>query len=514
MSRAQLGEGGGDEILFCTAWVDPANGTDTGNLASQVNDPDQPFQKLQSAIDACWNFIQDNPAVARGIVYALPGTYGPRNQGCNGGAASDDSFPILMRDRVSVQGMGARRCILRGVDSPNKDVFWPNAPTAGSSRYSEVLLDFTFSHPCDGNAPWCGQPDATDVLDAFTLEGGDVQILFGDPDVVESHAIISNCVFDMRHDWSPPECSGTVAGPYFGILMVKTFAQFGSDLPGYPDDRVLIANNTFVMAHYLGEGPGWLTSRDEAVGVMDVTRPGCTFPQITARDCDDRLRGEGNPILLNNLFRTAPIVGTPANVPMAMLGIDITDTRVFDPMGMLVQTNAFAKNRAGSQNLGTSPAFYSLTTVSGIVRAAIPVNDEPALWNCNGTSSATSNNACGITTGCPTPICQSAAPPASAVPLWDGLTGELDVGFVGEYLETAQGLTGYTDWRLLPSNDCPLKDLGFAPTGSSLTSESMITFNLPGAPMPELFDWDGEEYGNPRSWTARQTSASTRSTSS
>ena len=105
------------------AWVDPEFGVDGPSMATtgspllffpQVNDIDAPFRTIQYAINALEHhlvsaFNAGNPAV-QGLVYALPGIYGPSGNG--------EFFPIHMRDRVHVQGQGARGCVIRGLAIP------------------------------------------------------------------------------------------------------------------------------------------------------------------------------------------------------------------------------------------------------------------------------------------------------------------------------------------------------------------------------------------------------------
>jgi hypothetical protein len=347
------------------AWVDPVLGDDA---TGTVNDPDLPFKRLQAAIDETFNRLsvdhQSNPTRnRRGIVYALPGIYGPAGVAANPPDASGDEFPIRMRDRVSVKGAGARRCVLRGIGVPGSSaptVFWPDGPSGGAVSLAtpvEVLVTYYTAYPgvpptpswWDVTKPW---KDALEAIDGFTFEGGDVHVLAPTGLNLTGYTqkgVVSNCVFDMRHDWSVDDELPNVAGPWIGVLMPKYFIPGNQGLgQGYIDARMLLANNTFVMARYCGGG-NWETCRAGAVGVIDVTNPTCNFVQ---RDCDDTLRGVGNPGLLNNLFRTPPGNVGLAQPAYAMLGIDSTDTRVYrdasDTQG--VQTNAFAAPFVGSSN--------------------------------------------------------------------------------------------------------------------------------------------------------------------
>lgn len=132
-------------------WVHPSDGVDTTDLAlalTYVNDPSQKFRTLQCAIDFLQVYLAleydavDNDQ-QQGIVYALPGTYGPTVNG----PASGDTLPIRMRDRVHVQGVGARRCTIRGAstnlqDVQNGVVTWPTQSAASTNAGVEVLLTY------------------------------------------------------------------------------------------------------------------------------------------------------------------------------------------------------------------------------------------------------------------------------------------------------------------------------------------------------------------------------------
>jgi hypothetical protein len=148
------------------------------------------------------------------------------------------------------------------------------------------------------------------MFDGFTLQGGDVQIhattFLGA--VEELNGIISNCVFDMRHMWKPdPESTAMLAGPYFGIMMTKHwFDNNQCDTLGYADQKVVIANNTFILAEYTIGAVSTL-SRPEAVAIIDVTNPSC---DISITDPDRTMRGVGNPHVINNLGASGSSVGS------------------------------------------------------------------------------------------------------------------------------------------------------------------------------------------------------------
>jgi len=224
------------EIQFNT-WVDPVNGNDA---TGRVHDPDYPFKTLQKAIDDTYDtLVAFNPTGAedtQGVVYALPGVYGPANVASNGPHASGDAFPITMRDRVHVKGVGSRRCILRGVGQTTGDYFWPTSPVGvlGMTRSAEVLLTLQRVHP-SGNFPGTFPPwfepanplvDTPEVFEGFTFEGGDIQAFAGTGGLTTPYpleAIVCNCVFDMRDNWKvDPEGTAIVRGPYIGVMMTHT----------------------------------------------------------------------------------------------------------------------------------------------------------------------------------------------------------------------------------------------------------------------------------------------------
>ncbi|MBK8172692.1 MAG: hypothetical protein IPK60_20475 [Sandaracinaceae bacterium] len=145
---------GADPLPTAYAWVHPTDGTLVPNPTgpdpdlSYINDPSQKFGSLQNAIDTMQQYLivnyhpVDNPN-QQGIIYALPGVYG---------AKSHDSLPIVMRDRVHVQGVGARRCVLRGsstlsVPLPNhQNVAWPTSQLGPSPTVSaEVLVTYEYA---------------------------------------------------------------------------------------------------------------------------------------------------------------------------------------------------------------------------------------------------------------------------------------------------------------------------------------------------------------------------------
>lgn len=503
------------------AWVDPAFGSDPAPSASQVNNPSTPYKTIQRAIDDVHlslraQYLPPSNTNVRGLVYCLPGLYGPHTQTT---PSSGDTFPITMRDRVSLQGLGADTCIIRGVTAssttPQRPIFWPDPslcptpPGLCAHPEKQVLIDFrdsgefNFSFPPPPNSmlpPWAGEGDYSESIDGFTFQGGDVQVLFQTYYQSTSFAEplsgkITNCVFDMRHDWTAyvQGSSGAVTeqvhGPYFGVMMSKAYMgplHVTQGSPGYYDQTVLVANNTFVLAEW-NFGGTWTNSRDSAVGIIDVTDRGCTpGPASCANaigvDPNTTLRGVGNPGIMNNIFRTWPNDQQPA-IGMAMLGIDAQDTLLIigSASGQDTNTNAFAPGRVGAshQNFSSVPRF------SYAVGAVVSGGFTGTLYN---------DNAADTT---PVPL------PGPKVALWTGKmpvpTGEIEPGFVGEFGKFifSQVNTTSRDWRLMPSS--PLQDAGLFDKATGVNAFANGTsFSEPSDSELRSFDWDGEGYGNSR----------------
>jgi len=480
-------------------------------LLGQINDANNPYKTLQAAIDAVHAQlgVQHSPgATTQGIVHALPGLYGVHGTGSSG-----DVFPIRMRDRVHLQGAGARNCVIRGTRTmgaganTTAHIFWPDGigqPSTGTGGgagmyHAEVLLDYGVSALRDGGfwtgntgVPWSGTSDTAEMLDRLSFEGGDVQVLISSrtntlrPE--ELRGRITNCIFDMRHDWPitvNPPAGNHVSGPFFGIMMTK---NLWTEPPtfGYREQRFLIANNTFALAHYSGDADYEKLSRDEAVGIIDVTSPCngamCENPRLQ--------RGLGSPIVANNLFRLPPIQNDRRR---AMLGIEDTDVRVDDGTANFVACNAFPVTTLAmsTSNYNGTSGFYSQP-----MRPATVFNGQAFLLvNCTGTS------------------CTPVLAPSPGVVLWDGSTStapqQFDPGFVGEYLESFISASGPTlprilDWRLLP--DSALKNKGVitnvsgstAPPPTMLIAQNGTGISDSACKELSSFRWDGEGHGNPR----------------
>lgn len=528
------------------SWVDPVNGDDS---TGDVQDPDLPFKTLQAGIDATFNALI---ALGQGYgeVRALPGVYGPADVVGNGPNSSGDVLPIVMRDRISVLAVGgARRCIIRGTGDPNLsgggvNLRWPDAQLGRNTSVvtREVLVDMSgvghatrFPAGTNTTTPWYDEGDKNsgpaptpeqydfrEVLDGFTLQGGDVQVLCLNGSQVNGYfkprAVIRNCIFDMRHNIPGNVFDGTgfpipVPGPWFGLMLCKEFTEgAGWDCSspvvagdyGYLDQEILVLNNTFVLSQYFpgNPGTGFEGAREGAVGIIDVTDPLCSSfqaDQFHGFDCDDSFRGLGHAAIVNNIFRTGTYSPNPQFFPYAMLGIDEGDTLV-DPVGVggPIQTNVFATSRVGT----TNGLFWSQPIANSLPSwVTPPLHELRDLWDCAGISgcagAATTAMSCGPCTSPAghTCIVGTFPTPRAGLALWNGTQGEIDPGFVGEFMaEPGFGQTSgfaYTDWRLLPSS--PLKDEGFLPDSDDpLVMTNGVDYG------PIGFTWDCEQYGNPR----------------
>jgi hypothetical protein len=500
------------------AWVDPRFGTDPAYalpvspgadiaLIGQINDPNAPYKSLQAAIDAVHAQLGVQwtaGSATQGVVYALPGLYGQ-----HGTDSSGDAFPIQMRDRVHVRGLGARRCTIRGTGTFQtpplnvRPIFWPdgagqpNQPPLPATFNAEILVDYGSSGLANpgfwvggSGVPWLSMGDSAELLDGFTLQGGDVQVLVssrvaGSPESLSG--TITNCVFDMRDSWQlTPADPALVSGPWFGVMLVKNLRLSGTIL-AYREQKFLIANNTFVLAEFFGDGdPNGVLSRDVAVGVIDVTNTCVGF----ICENNGEQRGLGSPCLANNLFRLPPF---PNDRRRALMGIEDSDVRIDDGTGNFVPSNAFpntdlARCTSNFNVAALNRGFYSrpvrpMTLLDGGVSVII---------DCSGGS------------------CTPVAAPTQAVVIWDGSSGpgQVDPGFVGEFLESFLSPPGTTlprvaDWRLLP--DSALKNRGMIsnPPGVVAPTPMFVAqngFAREDSLCPELasYQWDGESYGNPR----------------
>lgn len=287
-----------------------------------------------------------------------------------------------------------------------------------------------------------------------------------------------------------------VAGPYFGILMTRRATCYAptTSTIGYLDGRVLIAHNTFIFARWNGTALGWeSSSRNETVGILDVTNPACATSPCT--DPDGSLRGMGNPCIVANIFRTKPESGNQNAWPMAMVGIERRDTLVFTGASFQ-QTNLFDPARVGSTNGGAPGAGFFSTPVTSLLVESGAQNGMSDLWNCR----VVAFGACG--TGAPTACTTSLMPvPKDGLTLWNGTSG-VDPAFVGEYVATTLSATHphlaqYRDWRVMPGS--PVENQGVVPPERWFqTQAGTFQFATNEPHELDLFKWDGERWGNPR----------------
>ncbi|NUP96703.1 MAG: hypothetical protein HUU28_11130 [Planctomycetaceae bacterium] len=553
------------QITKIEVWVDPVNGVDpsAGSTTAQqflwINDPNYMFKTMQRAIDVAHHYLRSNYDPANNpnehaIVWALPGLYGPW-----GANSSGDPLSIYMRDRVHVQGMGARRCVIRGRTAPAANPthlqhFWPNSPEGQPPPSNpngavptdiQVLVSFELSHPRDFgpaqtpyanvSAPWldgsCGG-DTAEVFDGFCLQSGDLQILVSDaPEYdkpVERVGRISNCIFDMRHSFNVPDPDNpgnagdpgqnvapiTLAGPWIGIMLHKRYYQPAAGvLGGYRDQPFLIAHNTFIMAQWgftspTAENPGWYRyARKGAVAIIDVTDPMCG----PGGDPNQILRGVGHAGIMGNLFRTGDDEPNGSNIGWQhrpLLGIDRGDTLFESTPGNFIPTNAF--NPVLVDQLNGNNYFYS----APVVTPTLVYQDEcTGLWNSHSNVSTPATQCIDLTF----PPAFSTGWPLEAVAIWRGRQSApagFDPCFVGEYIcarytqyPGRMDYFDYADWRLLPGS--PMEDAAYPISNvediSSLASQAGMRFDPAAIRDLSLFTkWDGEHWGNPR-WVGAAT---------
>lgn len=425
---------------FNEAWVDPCNGNDAIAVFTPTCQS-TPFRTIQAAINALDNI---SSAANPGLVHCDAGIYSATTNG--------EVFPIVMKDWVNLQGVGARQCVIRGEGYYSSNVFYPenvHGCNCGSLTSAEVLVDLSQLY---------NGPDE-EMIDGFTFQGGDVQVYFrGEAEV---YARISNCVFDMLSGdktvlMSLPDDPATVIpnplnGPTFGILIVHDFHP--NYLPWqYYATPINVLNNTFVMGWQITDDEV-LASQPDAVAICDVNNPLCYLPTGQS-DPNTTLRGIGPLNIQNNLIRTLP-----NQLGMAMLGVDETATMVQfgTPTGA---SNAFDPRRVGGTDL-TGRFCSKFNTLHG-----------------NG------------------------RPPKARVNINPTVAGGRDAAFIGEMLTRnfAQPTSVSRDWRLLPSS--PLVDAGAVPlplaAGGILRARNGTAYTEPMDVPLSSFDLDGEVYGNPR----------------
>jgi hypothetical protein len=533
-------------------WVDPVNGVDpsAGSTTAQqflwINDPNYMFKSMQRAIDVAHHYLRSNYDPANNpnehaIVWALPGLYGP--WGTN---SSGDPLSIYMRDRVHVQGMGARRCVIRGIklDPPyvtHVNHFWPSLPNVGSTQSIQVLVTFELSHPRDfgpSGSPYANLPapwlvggcdgDTAEVFDGFCLQGGDVQVLVSDSPIyaepVERVGRISNCIFDMRDEFTVPDpdnpgnagdpgqnlAPALIEGPSLGIMLHKRYGGPTAASNGYRDQPFLITHNTFVMAqwgytNFNLSDTGWVRwAKKGAVAIIDVTDPMCG----PGGDPNNVLRGVGHAGIMGNLFRTMDDEANIGKYHRPMLGIDRADTLFETTPGVFIPTNAF--NPILVDQLVGNNYYYSVPVVSP---AQVGSDGCSPVWNSHTTPSS-GTNYCTFSTF---PPYFANGWPLEAVPIWRGRQSAqvgFDPCFVGEYISLSSTSPGqmdhfmYADWRILPGS--PMEDAAYPIASISevprfLTSQAAVSFDTAALTELSLFrTWDGEHWGNPR-WVGAAT---------
>jgi len=467
------------------AWVDPTLGTGAGTVSVGGLPPAAgatPFSTISAAIGAIAGLAGTgaNPALSAantGLVHCMPGIYSP--------GTNLEPLPIVMVDFISLVGTaGAKGTIVRGLQTTAyggpgvlpaaggvaapAGVYLPTLPNSRSVT-QEVLFDGS------------GLNDLfPEVIDGFTTRGGDIQFYI-EAELASKSWTIANCVLDMLN--GAPEIATPaplaplpiVPGPTFGVLQVVDY--FAGAVP-YLNIQTNFLNNTVVMGWQSGPDVGGVATvcRPGAVAFCDVTDP-LTNPAYPPYGADPLARQVGfSPInIQNNIFRTLP--AQQATGTMAMIGVDASDTAT-SAGTRIGPTNAFAAPLAGTlagggpatPPLGALPVFFSGFGPGGVL---------PAPWI----------------------DVNPANPP--------GVSGAArDPAFVGEYLSRQAAPTAadllQRDWRILPSS--PYVEAGSAPTGllsgvGVLTAANTIAsyarptvVNL----LLEVYDYDGEGYGNPR----------------
>src|SRR5262245_39010843 len=182
-------------------WVDPDQGEDIPppppsnppiHVPIQIDNPLAPTKTIQFAIDLASGYLaanynaQSNPD-QEAVIHLMPGIYGSLAVGGNG-----ETLPVSMKDRVHVRGVSARHCVIRGDGSQTVSVYWPSQASCQSGsppgfRQREVLVSYTNSGRFSYDAgfqtpPWACNTEVgetTELLDAVTLQGGEIQVYFG-----------------------------------------------------------------------------------------------------------------------------------------------------------------------------------------------------------------------------------------------------------------------------------------------------------------------------------------------
>ncbi|MEQ1728252.1 MAG: hypothetical protein ABL982_07705 [Vicinamibacterales bacterium] len=426
------------------AWVDPVDGFVPGI----VGDPTTPFLQINDAILAVQAALVGSGPGKEGVVHLMPGLYSDTG-------TQPQFFPVNMRDRVHVQGAGAKECVLRvRTAAPILQRYLPLAGTTPTPigmpniRRQGVRIAVSYFN---ATTPTDYAEEMGPMLDGVTIQGADIQVSV-DSEFLPVRGRVSNCVFDMRNTVDVEGEGWT--GPQFGVLICAVYNLAGSFVDRshereyehdrhYPTHHVHLLNNTFLFGGLRDYEAGAVDFAEQpAVGI-------CDFAEPLDQDPIQILRGINRHNIQNNLFRM--VDGNP-NANMATLGIDVGDAHVLVGSGGVLPrpTNAFDAGTAGITN-GTYESFA----------APLPL---PAV----------------------------------------DMTLE-DPAFVGEYL-TVQTARYVRDLRLLP--DSILVDQGASPADPDgdgcfvLTAVNELAYyEIPqplGTIIDSSFDFDGEVHGNPR----------------
>lgn len=426
-----------------------SGGGGIGHEVVRINNPGAPTKTIQLAIDLAGEYLRNHYDAAtnpdqEAIVHLLPGIYGPATS-FNGQVGNDESFPIVLHDRVHVRGVNARRCVIRGLATGDPEysanlknqVLWPDVGPCAIDPYADVqvLVDYSFSgyYRLVGAAtetqPWAHHPDfgeTAETLDSVTLQGGDAQVLFGykREQPVPLSGRISNCLFDLRHQ-IVVEQGKILSGAWVGLMVQTTWTDdllpLAGDVSvsgsGYLPQEVASIGNTFLMSEFVWTGASgvWLRSRLGAVGTLDTADPICGGGGGgSPGDPLQLLRGVNRLGVQNTLLRTHSQGAAGGTAEMAMVGVSFDDANV-STGAQFEDTNAFAVARAGS----TSAVFASPPYAQGAQTGTITflfINKTWPLYACN---------------------VPSTPPQQPAVKVWDGNGGaagpQVDPAFVGEY---------------------------------------------------------------------------------
>lgn len=427
-----------------TAWVDPTCGSD---FTGTVNNAGLPFLTINAAIGAI--SVRGPTAKDWGVVHVHPGIVSPQTNG--------EVFPIVMSNYICVHGAGADKVTVIGDQTTAYEgpgwfgvpgVFFPT-PLTGSRVFPEVIWELSL----------LTSTDFDEVVQGFTTRGGDVQLYFETE--FGASAVVSNCLFDML-DETPDDSDSLfpfLSGPTFGVLLVSDY--LGEGLPYLPPVLKFL-NNTTIM--------GWqpdpsdslaslVTSQIEAVGFCDVNDPLTLYGSAFTPDPNPTLRGVGDPMVVNSIFRTLPPQSplSPFWFGLAMLGVDSTDTTII----------------VGSR-MGESCAF-----------------DQLLVGTATGLGTFTSAIVAGTILPFPWIDVNPNNPPGAS-----GLAR--DPGFVGEYINRTYTSVkdGFVrDWRLLP--DSVYIDQGSTPLGGMLQTANLTAYVRPQS-FVDTYDYDGEHHGNLR----------------